>query len=944
MKNYRQKECCRRDSRRANDRYTKSTLHIDFNTKNESPNKVKKDLFNGVDKQRKITSSFICTCAGHNQKELVRSSQNHDEALRPSSCTCPHGHYHDEEVRPASCPYGYKHDRKHSHGSSINTNLRPIPQNRSKSTSEHMCTRKHKFYSIHAPQEPLIQIPKTISSKENRNEVIRPWTTSKSQRKIIIPFSKSYKNVNMAPHGSRITWSDYHRLSVIHEFLDCLESANPTLCSAHVIGRSLEKRDIKLLKVSNSKADKCGVWMDSGIHAREWIGPAVNTYVANYIASHFKSLPTYITNKDWFFLPVANPDGYEYSHTTDRMWRKNKACVNGKCVGVDLNRNFSFGWGGQGSSDNPHNSFYRGSKPFSEPESCAIRDFISSGSKKFRLYVTLHSYGEVIIFPFADNDTLCPGYIRLLEGATVMSKAIHRTNGRVYKVGISKDMMYQASGTSNDWSHGVVGIPYCYLIELRSKKDRLEDYYNKNSKCRFKVPCEEIEETGNEILNSLFALLEFIDSYPEIKLVAENPGYAIPKSTTACKMAPLIDDLSNTQVWEVKLINDEQRKFIKTLDSSGVLNIWREDTHVMDIEVEADNALSVIRKLNGKEIPYTVVISDVHACIQVQQTQIVAADNRKMSWNQYHRLDIIYHFMDDLATEYPNICSVHEIGKSVEGRTIMMLKISNGHRDNVGVWIDGGIHAREWITPAVVTYLADQITKNYKNNLPYFTNKDWYFLPVINPDGYEFTHTTDRMWRKNRRITGKTVGVDLNRNFSYGWGKDEGSSDEPSNVFFRGSKPFSEPETLAIKNAIMTAANTFKVFLSFHSYGEVILFPWGHTDEVCPDYVSLLEGGTLMSKAIFETHGRTYKVGSTKDLMYYAAGTSIDWSYGELDIPFSYMVELRDKENRFLLPAHGILDTSEEIYNGLIELMKYVDLKSAVSSAVNCSVATVLDV
>lgn len=193
MKNYRQKECCRRDSRRANDRYTKSTLHIDFNTKNESPNKVKNDLFNGVDKQRNVTSSFMCTCAGLNQKELVRSSQNHDEALRPSSCTCPHGHYHDKEVRPASCPYGYKHERKHSHGSSINTNQRPIPQNRGKSTSEHMGNRKHKFYSMYVPQEPLIQIPKTISSKENRNEVIRRWTTSKSQRKII-PFCKSYKN------------------------------------------------------------------------------------------------------------------------------------------------------------------------------------------------------------------------------------------------------------------------------------------------------------------------------------------------------------------------------------------------------------------------------------------------------------------------------------------------------------------------------------------------------------------------------------------------------------------------------------------------------------------------------------------------------------------------------------------------------------------------------
>lgn len=62
--------------------------------------------------------------------------------------------------------------------------------------------------------------------------------------------------------------------------------------------------------------------------------------------------------------------------------------------------------------------------------------------------------------------------------------------------------------------------------------------------------------------------------------------------------------------------------------------------------------------------------------------------------------------------------------------------------------------------------------------------------------------------------------------------------------------------------------------------------------------------------------------------MYYASGTSIDWSYGEMDIPYSYMLELRDKENRFLLPAHDILDTSEEIYSGLRELMKFVDKKS----------------
>lgn len=81
-------------------------------------------------------------------------------------------------------------------------------------------------------------------------------------------------------------------------------------------------------------------------------------------------------------------------------------------------------------------------------------------------------------------------------------------------------------------------------------------------------------------------------------------------------------------------------------------------------------------------------------------------------------------------------------------------------------------------------------------------------------------------------------------------------------------------------------------------------------------------------QAINKTSGRIYKVGSTKDLMYYAAGTSIDWSYGVANIPYSYMVELRDKKNRFLLPTEEILETSKEIFNGVLSLMKFVDKRN----------------
>ncbi|CAH2043874.1 unnamed protein product, partial [Iphiclides podalirius] len=141
------------------------------------------------------------------------------------------------------------------------------------------------------------------------------------------------------------------------------------------------------------------------------------------------------------------------------------------------------------------------------------------------------------------------------------------------------------------------------------------------------------------------------------------------------------------------------------------------------------------------------------------------------------------------------------------------------------------------------------------------TNKDWYLVPVVNPDGYAYTHTNDRLWRKNRaRIGNSPVGVDLNRNF-----------------------------------------------------GETITFPWCFTSDPCPDYVNLLEGATVMAKAIFDTSGRMYKVGNFKDVMYPASGTSIDWSYGIARIPFSYLVELRSKEYKFLLPKEQILDCCTEI-------------------------------
>lgn len=84
-----------------------------------------------------------------------------------------------------------------------------------------------------------------------------------------------------------------------------------------------------------------------------------------------------VKNVDWYILPVVNPDGYEYSHRVDRLWRKNRH-INGLCTGTDLNRNFGYKWGGVGASHQPCRETFAGSRPFSEPESAAVSNFVQS--------------------------------------------------------------------------------------------------------------------------------------------------------------------------------------------------------------------------------------------------------------------------------------------------------------------------------------------------------------------------------------------------------------------------------------------------------------------------------------------------------------------------------------------------------------------------------------
>ena len=183
-----------------------------------------------------------------------------------------------------------------------------------------------------------------------------------------------------------------------------------------------------------------------------------------------------------------------------------------------------------------------------------------------------------------------------------------------------------------------------------------------------------------------------------------------------------------------------------------------------------------------------------------------------MNWYQYHRYDTITNFVRCLAAEYPDKATLFNIGKSWEGRDLTLLRITNNPRiSKTSVWIDGGIHAREWASPSAVTYMMQELLDNDKYQ-HLLDNYDLYILPLSNPDGYEYSHTKDRLWRKTRSNHKRfgCVGVDPNRNWGYHWGG-QGASGDPCDETYYGPKAFSEPETKAIKDFIMARKGTFRV-------------------------------------------------------------------------------------------------------------------------------------
>jgi carboxypeptidase T len=308
--------------------------------------------------------------------------------------------------------------------------------------------------------------------------------------------------------------------------------------------------------------------------------------------------------------------------------------------------------------------------------------------------------------------------------------------------------------------------------------------------------------------------------------------------------------------------------------------------------------------------------------------------------SNYHNYAEMTSVLNGLVSANPAIASSRVIGTSYGGRNITAIKIS----DNVAadesepeVLFTHQQHAREHLTVEMAIYLVRELTTKYASDSRIkglVDNREIWIVPTMNPDGSEYDIATGsyRSWRKNRQPNSGSsyVGTDLNRNWNYQWGCCGGSSGSPSSDTYRGPSAESAPETKVVANFVRSRVvggkQQIKAAIDFHTYSELILWPYGYT------YNDTAPGLTTDDRNTFATLGQRmaatngYTPEQSSDL-YITDGSIDDWLWGNQKI-FGYTFEMYPSSSAgggFYPPDEVINRETSRNREAVLMLLEYAD-------------------
>ena len=263
--------------------------------------------------------------------------------------------------------------------------------------------------------------------------------------------------------------SAYHNYAEMVEVLQAITAKNSDIASLYSIGKSLEKREIWTLRINtdakeNEKSDKPGAVFIGDHHAREHISVEVPLLHAVWLLENRNKpeIKNYIETLDIYIIPMLNPDGAEYDIEGGKYkWHRKNTRINPDGnIGVDLNRNYAFRWGGAGASHSTYSDTYCGPSAFSEPETQVAKKFFESHDN-LKTYISYHSYSELVLYPWGgvyepvENEKDRKAFI-------AMAKEMADITGYTAK---QSSELYAATGDATDWTYAERGV-FSFTFEL----------------------------------------------------------------------------------------------------------------------------------------------------------------------------------------------------------------------------------------------------------------------------------------------------------------------------------------------------------------------------------------------------------------------------------------------------------------------------------------------
>ncbi|KAK6726767.1 hypothetical protein RB195_004839 [Necator americanus] len=304
---------------------------------------------------------------------------------------------------------------------------------------------------------------------------------------------------------------------------------------------------------------------------------------------------------------------------------------------------------------------------------------------------------------------------------------------------------------------------------------------------------------------------------------------------------------------------------------------------------------------------------------------------------EYYSYSTIVTWMKRIADSIPDIAKVVDIGPSSEGRSIIGLQFGRDTPDKKIVVIDAGIHAREWVAVHTGMYFINLIVNGREedpNIRNYLHNLVIYIFPVLNPDGYEYTRTDRtnpraRMWRKSRSAKACAFdgisnaccqGVDLNRNFDFRFAE-IGASRYPCSEIYHGATAFSEPESRAFSNFLLSLRGRLEGYITLHAYSQLWIYSYSHRKfTYAPDIDDTRRVARKAVAELEKMYGTKYRHGTGPEIIYAFSGGSTDWAKQTLKVKYSYTIELRptyEEWNGFVLDKNQLIPTAKETWAGV---------------------------